>query len=176
MGKSALLIASALTVAVAFTTAYPVSAMQHEGTKADNSEMNKQEGKGMTAEQQKENVSDREITRRVRRAIVKDKSLSITAHNVKIITRDGKVTLKGPVKSQKEKQQVEKLASQAAGGKVTNELKVAPKSAEKVKKEQKEKAEEQQKAKEKAQEEQKERAEEQQEKAEEEQEKAKEKQ
>lgn len=165
MGKSALLIASALTVAVAFTTAYPVSAMHHEGTKADNSEMNKQEGKGMTAEQQKENESDREITRKIRRAVVKDKSLSITAHNVKIITRDGKVTLKGPVKSQKEKQQVEKIASQIAGGKVTSELKVAPKSAEKVKKEQKEKAEEQQKAKEKAKEEQQEKAEEEQEKA-----------
>jgi hyperosmotically inducible periplasmic protein len=163
MRKSTLLIASAMSVAVAFTT-YPVSAMQHEGTKADNSEMNKQEGKGMTAEQQKENDTDREITRKVRRAIVKDKSLSITAHNVKIITRDGKVTLKGPVKSQQEKQQVEKLASQAAGGKVTNQLTVAPK---------KDKSAEKAKEKEKKQ---KEEAKEKQEKAQEEQEKAKEKQ
>ena len=164
MGKSALLIASALTVAVAFTTAYPAAAMQHEGTKADNSEMNKQEGKGMTAEQQKENEPDREITRKVRRAIVKDKSLSITAHNVKIITRDGKVTLKGPVKSEQEKKQVEKLATQAAGGKVTNQLTVAPK---------KDKSAEKAKEKEKKQ---KEEAKEKQEKAQEEQEKAKEKQ
>lgn len=154
MRKPTLLVASALSVAVALTT-YPVSAMQHEGTKADNSEMNKQEGKGMTAEQQKENDADRELTRKVRRAIVKDKSLSMTAHNVKIITRDGKVTLKGPVKSEKEKQQVEKIASQAAGGKVTNQLKVAPKKdkdAEKAKEQQKKQKEEAQEEQDKAKE------------------------
>jgi hyperosmotically inducible periplasmic protein len=49
-----------------------------------------------TADQQKNNRSDLDLTRRIRRAIVADKSLSTSAHNVKIITQNGKVTLKGP--------------------------------------------------------------------------------
>ena len=89
--------------------------------------MNKEEGKGTTAEQQKETKSDLEITRKIRRAVVKDKSLSVRAHNVKIITENGKVTLKGPVKTDKEKKAVEKAAKRVAGkGNVTNELQVAP--------------------------------------------------
>src|SRR6266576_2299944 len=57
-----------------------------------------------TADQQKENKSDRELSRQIRRAIVKDKSLSTYARNIKIIAQDGMVTLKGPVTTQEEKQ------------------------------------------------------------------------
>jgi len=52
-----------------------------------------------TADQQKNNPSDRDITQQVRQAIIKDKSLSTYAHNVKVITQNGQVTLKGPVQS-----------------------------------------------------------------------------
>src|SRR5205823_1866973 len=80
-----------------------------------------------TADQQKENTSDRQLTAQIRRAIVKDKSLSTDAHNVKIVTQDGNVTLKGAVKTDAEKQAIEATASQIAGaGKVSSELQVAP--------------------------------------------------
>jgi len=63
---------------------------------------------------------------------VKDKSLSTYAHNVKVIARDGAVTLKGPVRSEEEKQAVEAKAVEVAGqGKVTDEISVAPKTDKK---------------------------------------------
>jgi len=80
-----------------------------------------------TADQQKENTSDRQLTAQIRRAIVKDKSLSTPAHNVKIIAQSGNVTLKGAVKTDAEKQAIESKAAQIAGeGKVNSELQVAP--------------------------------------------------
>lgn len=56
-----------------------------------------------TADQQKENRSDRAITQQIRQSIIKDKSLSTHAHNIKIVTQNGQVTLKGPVRSEDEK-------------------------------------------------------------------------
>ncbi len=96
---------------------------------ADNTKVNQRDRSQdePTADQQKENSNDRELTRQIRRMIVKDKSLSTDAHNVKIITQNGSVTLKGPVKSDAEKQAIEAKATQIAGpGKVNNELQVAP--------------------------------------------------
>lgn len=134
MKKMTFLIASALTAAVAFTAPYPASAMQHEKSKADDTQMNKQESKEQTAEQQTETKTDREITRQIRRALMKNKSLSTYAHNVKIITQDGKVTLKGPVRTEKEKMTVKKAAVNVAGKEnVTNELEVVPKKVKKEK-------------------------------------------
>jgi len=96
-------------------------------TKADNTKMNKNDD-GVTADSQKMNPADRELAQKVRKAIVDDKSLSTYAHNVKVIARDGAVTLKGPVRSDEEKTAVEAKAVSVAGdGKVTNELTVAPK-------------------------------------------------
>jgi hyperosmotically inducible protein len=75
------------------------------------------------AAQQSNQSSDIEITRNIRRAVVKDKTLSTAAHNVTIITKDGKVTLKGRVKSEAEKQTVETAATTAAGaGNVDDQL------------------------------------------------------
>jgi hyperosmotically inducible protein len=80
-----------------------------------------------TADQQKQNKGDVEITANIRKAVVKDTTLSTNAHNVKIITTDGMVTLKGPVKSDAEKATVEKFAKEVAGEKnVTNEIEIAP--------------------------------------------------
>jgi hyperosmotically inducible periplasmic protein len=79
----------------------------------------------MTAGQQKENSSDRNTTRQIRQAVMKDKSLSMYAHNVKILTQNGVVTLRGPVRSDEEKQAIEAKAKQVAGDdKVTNQLEV----------------------------------------------------
>jgi len=126
MKKINLLLAIALSAAVVFSAPNKVIATGDEPAKADNSRMNKEENRGLTAEQQKMNESDREITRKIRRAVVKDKSLSMKAHNVKIIARDGMVTLKGSVKTEKEKDTIEQIAERTAGkGNITNELTVA---------------------------------------------------
>lgn len=80
-----------------------------------------------TADQQKNSRSDRDITQQIRRSIVKDKSLSTYAHNVKIITQNGQVTLKGPVRSEDEKQALEAKAAEVAGNNnVTDQLDVKP--------------------------------------------------
>lgn len=79
------------------------------------------------ADQQGLTANDREITRKIRKAVVADKSLSSYAHNVKIISRNGVVTLKGPVRSDEEKKAVESAATQIAGAaNVKNELTVKP--------------------------------------------------
>jgi len=95
-----------------------------DNTKVNQQDRNKNEP---TADQQKENSNDRELAQQIRRAVVKDKSLSTDARNVKIIAQNGSVTLKGAVKSDAEKQSIESKATEVAGaGKVTNELQVAP--------------------------------------------------
>ena len=96
---------------------------------ADNTKMNQRDRSAdqPTADQQKESRSDRDITQQIRRAIVKDKSLSTYAHNVKIVTQNGEVTLKGPVRSDDEKRAVEAKAAEVAGqSKVNSELDVKP--------------------------------------------------
>jgi len=98
---------------------------------ADNTKVNQrdQQTGAPTADQQNNNRSDRDITQQIRKAIMSDKSLSTYAHNVKIITQSGQVTLKGPVRSDDEKRTVEAKAAQVAGeNKVTSELAVKPKS------------------------------------------------
>jgi hyperosmotically inducible periplasmic protein len=84
----------------------------------DNTKVNKRDRNSAepTADQQKENKSDRELARNVRRALVKDKQLSTYAHNIKVIAQDGKVVLKGPVRSNEEKQAIEAKAAEVAGG------------------------------------------------------------
>ena len=82
-----------------------------------------------TADQQKNNRSDRDITQQIRQSIMKDKSLSTYAHNIKIITENGQVTLKGPVRSEEEKKTVEAKATEVAGeNKVTSQLDIKPKN------------------------------------------------
>ena len=77
---------------------------------------------------QKMSKADRELTQKIRKAVVADKSLSLEAHNVHIGAQDGAVTLTGTVKSEDEKKAVEDKANQIAGaGKVTNELTVSDK-------------------------------------------------
>ncbi len=74
------------------------------------------------------NNTDRVLTRNIRRAIVADKSLSTYAHNVKIISQDGVVTVKGPVRSESEKRSVVSKAVAVAGStdKVHDQITVKP--------------------------------------------------
>jgi hyperosmotically inducible periplasmic protein len=79
-----------------------------------------------TADEQSNSKEDLEITRKIRRAVVEDKSLSTSAHNVKIVTVNRVVTLRGPVVSTKEKASVAAKAEKVAGvSKVENQLEVA---------------------------------------------------
>ena len=79
-----------------------------------------------TPADQAENEVDRTITQSVRKALTSDDSLSTDGKNVKVITSDGNVTLCGPVKSDKEKSEIESKAKQIAGVKnVDNQLEVA---------------------------------------------------
>jgi len=90
---------------------------------ADNTGTNKQGG--TTADQQKENPADRELAQKIRQSITADKSISTDGHNVKVIVRDGKVILKGPVQSEDERKNIEGKASDLAGAdKVVNKLTV----------------------------------------------------
>ena len=96
---------------------------------ADNTKINQRDKdkSSPTADQQKTNPTDRAITQKIRKAVMADKELSSYAHNVKIITQDGKVTLKGPVRSEDEKANVATKAVTVAGGtNVDNQLDVMP--------------------------------------------------
>jgi hyperosmotically inducible periplasmic protein len=98
---------------------------------SDNTKMNQRDRNASepTADQQQNNRSDRDITQQIRQAIAGDKTFSSYAHNIKVITQNGQVTLKGPVRSDDEKRAVEAKAAAIAGDtKVTSELTVKPKS------------------------------------------------
>jgi len=95
-----------------------------DNTKTNQRDQNRNEP---TADQQKDNRTDRDITQQIRKSIMSDKSLSTYAHNVKIITQNGQVTLKGPVRSENEKQTIETKATEVVGAnKVTNDLNIKP--------------------------------------------------
>jgi len=97
-------------------------------TPPDNTKKN--QNAGMTTSQQKNDSSDMQITRRIRRLIMNDQNLSTYAHNVKIITRNGHVTLRGPVDSLKEKDVIAAKAAEVAGrGHVSDGIRVVPKHA-----------------------------------------------
>ena len=119
--------------AVLFTGIMAASAgvafAQTPKTPPDNTKVNTRDrAKGaVTADQQKENAGDRELTQKIRKSLMADKSLSTYAHNVKVVAQGGQVTLKGPVRTEDEKRNVEAKAVEVAGaGHVVNEISIAP--------------------------------------------------
>lgn len=98
------------------------------GVKPDNTKVNQQDraANQPTADRQKNNASDLDLTKNIRRSIIEDKSLSTYAHNVKVISQNGIVTLKGPVKSDAEKSAIVSKAVSVAGGadKVVDQMSV----------------------------------------------------
>ena len=103
-------------------------ATQTPAVEADNTGRNVRDrgGETKTPGDQSESEADRTITQNIRKALTADDSLSTNAKNIKIITNDGTVTLRGPVKSAKEKADIEAKAKQAAGVKrVDNQLEIA---------------------------------------------------
>jgi hyperosmotically inducible protein len=98
--------------------------------KPDNTAVNKRDRNPgeATADQQKINPADHALTAKIRSAVMADRSLSTYAHNAKIISQDGIVTLKGPVRSNAEVESIVSKATASAGGpdKVVNQLSVKP--------------------------------------------------
>jgi hyperosmotically inducible protein len=121
---------SALLLGISWT---PIQAQSTDAKpKPDNTTVNKPDKNSddATADQQKMTAADRELTAKIRRSIMADKSLSTYAHNVKIISRDGSVTLKGPVRSDDEVKSIVAMAVEATGSpdNVINQMSVAPSS------------------------------------------------
>jgi len=87
-------------------------------TKPDNSAINERDrsGETETSGDQSNSSADLKITQAIRQALVKDSELSMTAKNIKVITNNGQVTLRGPVKNAQEKAKIDQLAKSAAGG------------------------------------------------------------
>ena len=103
------------------------SAIAEDAPAADNTAKNERDrsGETQTAGDQSNSPEDIKITAAIRRAIVGETSLSMTAKNVKIITAEGMVTLRGPVNSAEEKAMIAKLAQFAAGeARIDNQLEV----------------------------------------------------
>ena len=119
-------VAAALVVALAVAAWVPAS--RAADYPADNSGKNVRDRQNatMTPGDQSNAKSDMAITQAIRKAVVADKGLSTNAHNVKIITKNGVVTLRGPVKTAEEKNTIAAKAEGAAGVKsVDNQLEIA---------------------------------------------------
>jgi hypothetical protein len=112
----------------AFGLASPWSRLSEQGPQAQVSRPGSTPASA-SADAQAQSTKDRELARKVRRAVVTDKSLSIRAHNIKIIAKDGIVTLKGAVRSEQEKDAITDKAAQIAGANnVKDELTVKPRT------------------------------------------------
>jgi len=107
--------------------ASPYPQTGNQSSSADNTKVNKRDKSQSepTADNAKNGTADRELMSQIRRDVVSDKSLSTYAHNVKIVSQGGKVTLKGVVHTEEEKKTIEELARKRAGeGNVTDEISV----------------------------------------------------
>jgi hyperosmotically inducible periplasmic protein len=116
-----------ITLSLLFASAITLSAIAEDAPAADNTVKNERDrsGETQTSGDQSNSPEDIKLTASIRRAIVGEKSLSMTAKNVKIITAEGMVTLRGPVNSADEKAMIAKLAQSAAGeAKIDNQLEV----------------------------------------------------
>ncbi len=129
--KTAPLTSRMLLSACLLTGAWAVAQDSSQQPAPDNTKVNQRDRDSSqpTADRQKDKRSDREITQQIRQAVMKDSSLSSSsyAHNVKIVSQNGMVTLKGPVRSEEDKQSIAAKAAEVVGAdKVTNQLEVKP--------------------------------------------------
>ena len=116
-----------ITISICCLSLFTLSALAQDTPAADNTSKNQRDRSGETATSgdQSNSQEDVKITAAIRRAVVGDNSLSMTAKNVKIITANGTVTLRGPVNNDAEKTKIAELAQSAAGNaKIDNQLEV----------------------------------------------------
>jgi osmotically-inducible protein OsmY len=104
-------------LAVACLSAFTVAA-DNKKVAPDNSATNERDrsGETKTSGDQSNSPADLKITQAIRQALMKDSELSTTAKNIKVVTANGHVTLRGPVKTAQEKAKIDQLAKSAAGG------------------------------------------------------------
>ena len=126
---------SAITITLLLSLSWSGSVLAQstdDKTKPDNTAVNKRDQNPgeATADQQKMNAADRDNTAKIRRSVIADKSLSTYAHNIKIISQNGTVTLKGPVRSDEEVRSIVSKATDVTGSpdKVINQMSVKPAS------------------------------------------------
>ena len=116
-----------ITLSVCCLSLLTLSAVAQDSHDADNTGKNERDrsGETQTSGDQSNSRQDVNTTAAIRRAIVKDHSLSAMAKNVKIVTANGTVTLRGPVKSDAEKTKITELAESAGFNvKIDNQLEV----------------------------------------------------
>jgi hyperosmotically inducible protein len=116
-----------ITISIFCLSLFTLSALAQDTPAADNTIKNQRDrsGETRTSGDQSNSPEDIQLTATIRRAIVGDHSLSATAKNVKIITADGVVTLRGPVQNEAEKTKIAELTQSAAGNaKIDNQLEV----------------------------------------------------
>jgi hyperosmotically inducible protein len=115
-------------LALACLSAFSLAALAgDEKTKPDNTAINERDrsGETKTSGDQSNSSADLKTTQAVRQALMKDRELSTTAKNIKVITANGQVTLRGPVETAQEKAKTDQLAKSAAGGaQIDNQLDV----------------------------------------------------
>jgi len=111
MKQTLLILACLSTVSLAAMAA-------DDETKPDNTAINERDRSNdtQTSGDQSNSSADLKITQAIRQALMKDGELSTSAKNIKVITENGQVTLRGPVKTVQEKAKVDQLAKSAAGG------------------------------------------------------------
>jgi osmotically-inducible protein OsmY len=119
---------SQIALTILFSVATLTCYGQASDTKPDNTKVNKRDRSSgeVTADQQKADAADRDLTKKIRQSVIADKTLSTYAHNIKIISQNGAVTLKGPVKSDDEKKAIVAKAVAVTGSadRVTDQMSV----------------------------------------------------
>jgi osmotically-inducible protein OsmY len=115
-----------IILALTCLSAFSLAALAgNEKVKPDNTATNERDrsGETKTSGDQSNSSADLKTTQAIRQALVKDGELSTTAKNIKVITANGHVTLRGPVKTAQEKAKIDRLAKSAAGGaQIDNQL------------------------------------------------------
>ena len=114
-------------LAIVYLSALTLGAFAADDKKPDNTATNERDrsGETQTSGDQSNSSADLKITQAIRQALMKDGELSMTAKNIKIVTANGQVTLRGPVKNAQEKSKIDQLArSAASGAKIENQLDV----------------------------------------------------
>lgn len=116
-----------LLVLACLSTASVAAMADNDKTNPDNTAINERDrsGETQTSGDQSNSSADLKITQAIRQALMKDSELSITAKNIKVITNNGQVTLRGPVRNAEEKAKINQLAKSAAGdAKIDDQLDV----------------------------------------------------
>ena len=107
-------------LALTYLSAFSLAALAADDKKVnpDNTAKNERDrsGETQTSGDQSNSSADLKITQAIRQALMKDGELSTTAKNIKVITANGHVTLRGPVKTAQEKAKIDQIAKSAAGG------------------------------------------------------------